>query len=478
LNHRILMLVASDPDSDPRIEWEATYTPESWQVTAMGACALPLRGPILEDRLGYRVSRIVRRENGQTRFLFAALRLLAPLAMLPPLFMIALPTVLLCAVLAVFRRCVVLVVGCGPLYNSLRQRSRKILTILGLRIPLGFFRNVFTASTALWRGICAERPDRRTIVHCNDLDTLLVGVMAKRKFGCKLVYDCHEFMPHAWEEATSWNTWLLRRYEGWLIASADSVVTVSPLLAREIMNAYAGTAVQSVPNAAPWRGVEGMRGRGSEAARDSRNSATSPPRNLTPSQPPCPLRFLFQGEFGPGRGLEELIRAWRHIDPAEAALLLRGPEHIHKQQCMALAESLGLKDISVFFPAPVPEDRLIEAAAEADVGVIPYKPTIINFLYCCPNKLSQYMQAGLPILAGDTRYVRQLLAESGAGICYTPADEESIVAAVRRYVVDEDFREECRQNGGKFVREKFHWLAQSKPLYEAYERLAEECGSV
>ena len=83
-------------------------------------------------------------------------------------------------------------------------------------------------------------------------------------------------------------------------------------------------------------------------------------------------------------------------------LLLRGNDHAHKTICIRLAESLGLKDVGVFFPPPVCEGLLIAAAAEADIGVIPYKPTIINFRYCCPNKLSEYMQAGLPLMAGNT----------------------------------------------------------------------------
>ena len=99
-------------------------------------------------------------------------------------------------------------------------------------------------------------------------------------------------------------------------------------------------------------------------------------------------------------------------------------------------------------------------------------PTILNFRYCCPNKLSQYMQAGLPVMAGNTAYVSQILAESGAGLCYDPADPESIVATVRRLVQDEDLRRRCRQNAARFVRETFHWQARSKPLYEAYRRLA------
>ena len=377
--------------------------------------------------------------------------------------MLLFPFAFVVAALELLRQGVKRRIGKRPVYEALRQAARYGLSLLGFRIPISFFRHVVISSAALWRGIVAARLDEQTIVHCNDLDTLLIGVMARRAYGCKLVYDCHEFLPHAWPDATRWNRWLLGRYEGWLIRFADNVFSVNPLLAAEIMNAYRGIEVQSVPNAAPL-GDERMNSTG-DATGDRRAAAGCAGR-------PRPLEFLFQGGFGPGRGIEELIRAWQAVNPNDAVLLLRGNDHAHKASCVGLAESLGLKDVSVFFPPPVRENCLIATAATADIGVIPYMPTILNFRYCCPNKLSQYMQAGLPVMAGNTAYVGQILAESGAGLCYDATDPESIVATVRRLVQDEDLRRRCRQNAARFVRETFHWQAQSKPLYQAYRRLA------
>src|SRR5207302_1174245 len=76
------------------------------------------------------------------------------------------------------------------------------------------------------------------------------------------------------------------------------------------------------------------------------------------------LVFLYQGGFAPGRGIEHLIRAWAQVD-APARLLLRGPDNPFKAEMERLAESLDLKNRRVFFPEPVSEARLVEAAAEA-----------------------------------------------------------------------------------------------------------------
>ena len=45
-----------------------------------------------------------------------------------------------------------------------------------------------------WIRSFAQKPD---IVHCNDLDTLLVGIVAKMRFGSRVVYDAHEFYPES-----------------------------------------------------------------------------------------------------------------------------------------------------------------------------------------------------------------------------------------------------------------------------------------
>ena len=391
------MLVASDPDSDPRIDWEASYVPPEFAVTVMGACGPPVQGPWQESRPGYRVARLPRDGRGCVGFLCRAAKLMFAAWLRLILAVMLLPFAVMVAAVEFLCSGVKRLIGKRPVYGALREGGRYVLAFLGLRIPLGFFRHVVITSATLWRGIVVERPDECTIVHCNDLETLLVGVMARRAYGCKLVYDCHEFLPHAWPDATRWNRWLLCRYEGWLIRFADSVFTVSSLLAAEMMRTYRGIDVQSVPNAEPLHDAE--------IDPDSITGAAARQQK--------PLQFLLQGSFGPDRGIEELIRAWQVIDPGDAVLLLRGYSHAHKTSCVRLAESLGLKDVGVFFPPPVRGNYLIAAAAEADIGIIPYKPTTINFLYCCPNKLSAIHASGPAILAGNTAYVSQILSNPG-----------------------------------------------------------------
>jgi glycosyltransferase involved in cell wall biosynthesis len=103
---------------------------------------------------------------------------------------------------------------------------------------------------------------------------------------------------------------------------------------------------------------------------------------------------------------------------------------------------------------------------EADVGVIPYKPTIINHRYCCPNKLSQYLQAGIMVICNELPYVKSILAEAGAGLSFDTRDEATVVEAVRRATDDAALRARCGESGRAYARRAFNWQ-QFYPVLEA-----------
>ena len=128
--------------------------------------------------------------------------------------------------------------------------------------------------------------------------------------------------------------------------------------------------------------------------------------------------------------------AWRDVDGTRAALFLRGPDNAWKAQAIKLAAGLGLLNKSVFFLDAVSENDLVTAAAEADVGIIPYRPIAINERLSCPNKLSQYLHAGLMIIANDLPYVRSVVERADVGLSYDSADLQTFANVVKRAVHD------------------------------------------
>src|SRR5205085_12556213 len=79
---------------------------------------------------------------------------------------------------------------------------------------------------------------------------------------------------------------------------------------------------------------------------------------------------------------------------------------------MASAEPQGRVHV---IPA-VPQRDLLAYCASADVGVIPYQAVDLNNYYTSPNKLFDFIQAGLPIVASDLPYLHKVIVSDGLGV--------------------------------------------------------------
>jgi glycosyltransferase involved in cell wall biosynthesis len=313
------------------------------------------------------------------------------------------------------------------------------------------------AASVFWNYIRAIET-KPQVIHCNDLDTLLVGALAKAQFGSRLVYDAHEYFPYCDPHGRWLDQWFFSALERFLIRRCDGIVTVNPPLAELMRSAYRLKKVYAVPNAAPL------------ANPLKRVPFSSPMPRLADER----LKFLFQGRFTPGRGIEEIIRAWALVDGSRAALFLRGPENLWREAAMELARELGVLDRSVYFLESVSEEFLIPAAAEADVGLIPYLPRILNDRFACPNKLSQYMQAGLMVVANDLPYVRSVVEKAHAGLFYQSSDLNTLANIVQRVLSDPELLHTCRDNALTYARERFHWEAFAATFHSLYRGLDPE----
>jgi glycosyltransferase involved in cell wall biosynthesis len=287
------------------------------------------------------------------------------------------------------------------------------------------------------------------LVVCVDLWTLQAAVELKRRFGCKVIYDCHEFTPHMKLNAHGAEIAHWRRYERKWARHIDAFVTVTPQIAELCARLYGLRKAHCVPNAPPL----------------------CPPR-----RPSCqrPLRakvlFLLQGGAAPGRGFEALLHAWRRFNEPRACLLIRCPDSAYLNSLRAANADLVREGGVRFLPA-VGADDLVAAAAVADIGVIPYPKKVgdfepnYNHLYCCPNKLGQYMQAGLAILSTDSHFVSSCLTKYQCGLTYDPENADSLIAAARAFVENPAKLQRMKDNAFAWGCREYHWQEQSQVFH-------------
>jgi glycosyltransferase involved in cell wall biosynthesis len=235
-------------------------------------------------------------------------------------------------------------------------------------------------------------------------------------------------------------------------------LTVSPQLA-DIMSQHYGCAFDYIPNCA-WLGSE--QAVDLEAALAGRAHSED-------------VIFLVQGGFSSHRGFEILINAWGKMDP-HAKLWLRGPDSSEKTAMIDLAKSKNVFDRSVFFPAAVTEAELVRAARDADIGLVPYEPNCLNNRYCSPNKLSQYMAAGLPIISNDLDFVKSVVVDHGVGAGVDFRDEAALVRTINEYVQKRDSIPDLSRKSQELFKTSFNWQAKSQRFYRSIKSIVSKNG--
>ena len=125
----------------------------------------------------------------------------------------------------------------------------------------------------------------------------------------------------------------------------------------------------------------------------------------------------------------------------------------------------------VHFLAPAHPARLVESLAGFDVGVVPYRPTTLNNRLCLPNKVFEYLQAGLALAVSTLPELRLLMNVTGAGELFDPDSPEDIARAINALTCDagrlQALKARARAAGARFT-----WEAQGEPqLLACYREL-------
>ena len=286
------------------------------------------------------------------------------------------------------------------------------------------------------------------VIICHDLLALAVGVKIKKRCNAPIIYDSHEYWPEADLSAKKWEKKITAFVERKLIRQADAVITVTPQLARHLENTYSISGVLSVSNAEP-----------------SLNDHV--PSYIRPLS--FPIKFLLQGQVAAGRGIEELLIAWSEFDDARAVLIIRAPENEYLVY-LRNKYNRGVEKGRIIFIPPVTETELISAAATSDVGIIPYGGPSLNHIYACPNKLSQYMQAGLAILCNtDLEFVSSIISECDCGRTYNLSNLDDFVRVIRFFTDHPEKLQILKMNAYNFARTKFNWEVQSGKYKETIQ---------
>jgi glycosyltransferase involved in cell wall biosynthesis len=298
---------------------------------------------------------------------------------------------------------------------------------------------------------------RPSAIHANDADGLAAAVAAADRLeptGRRpvVIYDAHEWTEGREDYLTPppgvrSELELERRS----IHRANAVITVSEPLSAWLERTYALSQRPAVVHSAP------------PAADRLRSGELRRPAGV-----PKGCRLLaYAGRIAERRGVDDAVRALRSL-PDEVHLVLigeisRGPAR--KVSGLAAAEGVAER---VHVLDAVPPDRVVATLRDADIGLLPLRFNRQHEI-AMPNKLFQYAQAGLPIVASDFGEIGKFVRELEIGEVFAPGDPESLAQAVGRALSNRDAIAE--RLAGPAVRERTSWEAQEPVLIDLYRRL-------
>ncbi len=266
----------------------------------------------------------------------------------------------------------------------------------------------------------------------NDLDTLLANFLASRFRGKKLVYDTHEFyteVPELMDRPAVRRIWLA--IERWTFPKLKTIITVNQSIADAYKERY-GNDVHVVRNIPMKRDLGPL------------------PSRKELGLPEDKHILIMQGAgINIQRGAEEAVLAMKEL-PQCVLLFIGGGDAWPVIERMMKEHGLGDR---VRLLDRLPYERMMAYTRNADLGLTLDKDTNLNYRFSLPNKLFDYLNAGIPVLATDLPEVARIVRQYDAGVVIPAPDPASIVSMVKALFADPTRVERLRANATFAARE-------------------------
>jgi len=287
------------------------------------------------------------------------------------------------------------------------------------------------------------------LLFSNDLDTLFPNYIISKLKPTPIIYDSHEYftgVPELAETPFKRKTW--KSLEKLIIPRLKFMFTVNDSIAKLYHDEF-GTNVMVMRNLPITKTL---------------------PIKLTRESiglPPDVNIILLQGAgININRGAEEAIQAMAHLDNC-MLLIIGGGDAVESLKKLSNESNLNQK---VRFIAKLPFEELMQYTIHADIGLSMDKDTNINYKYSLPNKLFDYIQAEVPVLASPLVEVKKIIDAYQVGVCIESHDPQEI-ASKMKYMLDDKDRWLMWKNNAAKAKEILCWDNEKKVLLEVLEKL-------
>ncbi len=298
--------------------------------------------------------------------------------------------------------------------------------------------------------------DKADLYHFHDPELLLVGSMIRILARRPVVYDVHENYPQdiltkEWIPTALRSTIsrLFMVFEDTIVRFVDGVVVVNERLAERFRGTSRVALVSNYSRVEQFMSEE----------RDLRRA----------EKPPRPY-FVYTGRISDDRGIHQCMQALARLHDEQVQLVFAGRiGHVTSEELRMVLNGSG--------PSPrfqylglLPYADIPGVLSAAVAGLLCFQATPNNLLGT-PNKLFEYMSAGIPVVASNFPFIREVVEEADCGLVVQPDDVEQIAAAMAHVLHDREDAKRMGRNGLYAAKERYNWHTEEKKLLSLYEAL-------
>lgn len=301
-----------------------------------------------------------------------------------------------------------------------------------------------------WLALYLAIRKKGDIYQLHDPELIIVGLILKL-LGKKVIFDVHEditkqilnkeWIPKNMRKIVSFGAGLAELLSAYTF---DQIVVATP----SIMRHYPGertTLIQNFPILGELSGP-----------------CSLPYRKR-------PLQLAYIGGITELRGIKEMVRAMALLPKGmNARLVIAGSfeqesleEEIRFYQGNESLDFLGWQD----------RESVSRILGRARAGLVIFHP-IPNHMEAQPNKLFEYMSAGIPVIASDFPLWRKIIARERCGILVDPLDAHAIAEAIQWIFENPEEAEAMGLRGKEAVSRYYNWDVEAEKLLSLYASIS------
>jgi len=288
---------------------------------------------------------------------------------------------------------------------------------------------------------------RADVLVANDLDTLLANYLAAKTKGSELAHDSHEYftgVPELEGRNFAKTTW--KRIERKIFPKLKYIYTVNDSIADLYKQEY-GIKIRVVRNF--------------PVLTEEKSSPRMSKKEL--NIPEHKRIILYQGSVNVDRGLVEAVEAMQYVN--DAILLVVGDGDI-LEEVKLKAEKLNLGE-KIVFKKRVPFEELWHYTSQADIGISLDKDTNINYRFSLPNKIFDFVHAGVPVLASNLVEIKKIFKEYEIGTMIDNHDPKHIAEKIN-FMLNSPAKIKHWKENCFLASKKLCWQNEEKALREVY----------